>query len=170
MFGGIWPHFGGNCSPLIVAATINPGHINEPSLQLFWATELEAGMSKPIPSQMTDLPQPDRTSLTEVSYPDPANFEERRQTPRLPLPGNMFIVRVGGLPATITVKDISCGGASGLMCEPLNEGTRLLIELDNRHHVEAEVRWVSKMAIGLQFLIPLHPAFVATLWRRHGLH
>jgi len=127
-------------------------------------------MSKPLPSQMTDLPQPDSAPLTEASYPGPENFEERRRTPRFPLPGKMFIVRVDGLPATITLKDISCGGASGLMCEPLNEGTRLVIELDSRHAVEAEVRWVSKMAIGLRFLIPLHSAFVATLWRRHGLH
>ena len=125
-------------------------------------------MSKPMLSQINGLLKAENAFLAGASCPRPENAPERRRTQRFPLKAKMFLVRVGGLPAAITLKNISCGGASGLMCEPLREGSRLIIELDPRNHVEAEVRWVSRMSIGLKFLTPLEASFVAALYKRHS--
>jgi len=92
---------------------------------------------------------------------------DRRQKPRFPIKPRMFLVRMDGLPAVITLKDISCGGAAGLMSEPVVEGACLIIELDAQTHVRARVRWIARMTIGLEFLTPLDPSFVATFCRRH---
>ena len=81
----------------------------------------------------------------------------------------MFMVRVGGVPAAITLRDVSLDGASGLMCEPLAEGTRLTLEFDRLNHIEAEVRWVRRMTIGLKFLVPLQPALLNGLYTKYGL-
>lgn len=125
-------------------------------------------MSKPIPSPINDVHQSGNASPSGANHPGATNADERRQTPRFPLKAKMFLARVDGLPAAITLKNISCGGASGLMSEPITEGTRLVLELDPRTHVEAEVRWVSKMVIGLKFLTPLEPSYVTAMSRRYA--
>ncbi len=80
----------------------------------------------------------------------------------------MFMVRIAGLPAAITLKDVSVTGASGLMCEPVAAGDRFTIEFDRQHHVEAEVKWIGGMAIGLEFVTPLDPSVVAAIYRKYG--
>lgn len=120
-------------------------------------------MSEMLPSRIDGLPRPEEGPVAGDSYPTQAHMRERRRMPRFPLKPKMFITRVRGLPAAITLKDISCGGASGLMSEPLTEGARLVIEFDPRTHVEAEVRWVSRLTVGLEFLTPLKPSYVAAL-------
>jgi hypothetical protein len=126
-------------------------------------------MSEPIPSQTNFSLTPEDAYHVEASHPTSPKPRERRATPRFSfIRPKMFIVRVDGLPAAITLKDISCGGASGLMSEPLTEGSRLVIEFDPRTHVAAKVRWVSRMTIGLKFLTPLEPSFVAALCKRQA--
>lgn len=125
-------------------------------------------MSKPMPSQFNNMRQPEHASLAAANHPATPNACDRRRTQRFPLKAKMCVVRVAGLPAAMTLRNISCGGASGLMSEPLTAGTRLVLELGPRTHVEAEVRWIARMAVGLKFLTPLDPSFVAAFHKRHG--
>lgn len=125
-------------------------------------------MSKPMPSPINNMCQPQDISFVGANDPAATTARDRRRTQRFPLKPKMFLVRVGGLPVAMTLKNISCGGACGLLSEALTEGARLVLELDPRTHVEAEVRWVARMTVGLKFLKPLDPNFVAAFRQRHA--
>lgn len=58
------------------------------------------------------------------------------------------------------LKDLSRGGACGMLCEPLGVGDFVVIEFDSRHQVEAEVRWVRRFMVGLTFTHPLTRDFL----------
>jgi hypothetical protein len=124
-------------------------------------------MPKPISSMITGLLN---GLYSPGSVADPALCEavERRASRRFALKGTMFMVRIAGIPAAITLRDISMTGASGLMCEPVAEGTRLTLEFDLHHHIDAEVRWVGMMALGLEFLKPLEPSLLAAIVTKYG--
>lgn len=66
------------------------------------------------------------------------------------------------------MRDLSCGGASGLCDEPLDVGGRVNVWFSKADVVEAEVRWVRRMNVGLKFINPLAPAFVRQLQQAHG--
>jgi hypothetical protein len=63
---------------------------------------------------------------------------------------------------------LSCGGASGLCDEPLDVGDFVAVYFAKEQVVEAEVRWVRLMNVGLKFMEPLAPGFVRRLQQAHG--
>jgi hypothetical protein len=91
-----------------------------------------------------------------------------RVHPRIPFLGCPFQVRAGRTCCSIRLRDLSCGGASGLCDEPLDVGTFVTICFSKQHIVEAEVRWVRLTAVGLKFIEPLAPGFVRRLQQAHG--
>jgi hypothetical protein len=68
--------------------------------------------------------------------------------------------------ATIMLKDLSCSGACGLVCEPLQAEDFLVIEFDGRHRIEAKVRWVRRLLVGLEFTNPLSDVYLDQLRER----
>jgi len=74
-----------------------------------------------------------------------------------------FKVRTPHGECEIRLKDLSRGGASGLICEPVGVGDHLVVEFDRRHQVEAEVCWVRRLLVGVKFTNELTPQFVERL-------
>jgi hypothetical protein len=68
--------------------------------------------------------------------------------------------------SSIMLKDLSCSGACGLICEPLQADDYLMIEFDGRHRIEAKVRWVRRLLVGLEFTNPLSEAYLDQLRER----
>jgi hypothetical protein len=66
------------------------------------------------------------------------------------------------------MRDLSCGGASGLCDEPLDVGALVTVHFSKEQVVEAEVRWIRSMYVGLKFMEPLAPGFVRKLHNAHG--
>ncbi|HWI85178.1 MAG TPA: PilZ domain-containing protein, partial [Sphingomonas sp.] len=73
---------------------------------------------------------------------------ERRAYVRWSFRGTAFPVRLGKKEFEIRLKDLSRGGACGLMEEPLAIGDYVLIEFGERHVIEAQVRWVRRVIVG----------------------
>jgi hypothetical protein len=94
--------------------------------------------------------------------------ESLRRHPRVPFVGCPFQVLAGGRSCSIRMRDLSCGGASGLCDEPLDVGSMVTVCLAKEHLVEAEVRWVRLMNVGLKFTNPLAPGLVRRLHQAHG--
>ena len=94
--------------------------------------------------------------------------ESLRLHPRVPFVGCPFKLLAGGRSCSIRMRDLSCGGASGLCEEPLNVGDTVTICLAKEHYIEAEVRWVRLMNVGLKFTQPLAPGLVRRLHQTHG--
>jgi len=94
--------------------------------------------------------------------------DDPRLHPRVPFRGYPFPVRVGGMTCSIRLRDLSCGGASGLCDEPLDVGSYVIVCFDKEHHVEAEVRGVQRMSVDLYFTHPLAPGYVRRLHQAHG--
>jgi hypothetical protein len=105
---------------------------------------------------------------TETPGPMPAPSEADRVHPRVPFLGCPFPVRAGRTSCSIRLRDLSCGGASGLCDEPLDVGDNVMVCFSKQLIVEAEVRWVRLMAVGLKFTEPLAPGFVRRLQQAHG--
>ncbi|MBO9713176.1 PilZ domain-containing protein [Sphingomonas sp.] len=100
----------------------------------------------------------------------PADGSNARTSRRYSFRSAPFRVRAPGVDSEIRLKDLSRGGACGLMAEPLTVGDYVIVELDARHQAEAEVCWVRRMLVGLRFTQPLTQAFVEGLHaRNHGL-
>jgi hypothetical protein len=72
-------------------------------------------------------------------------------------------VRTPGGECEIRLKDLSRGGASGLICEPVDVGDYIVFDFDSRHQVEAEVCWVRRLLVGVRFTNELTPQFVDRL-------
>lgn len=98
----------------------------------------------------------------------PVSSDGSRVDPRIPFLGHPFEIRVDGMGRSIRLRDLSCGGASGLCEEPLDIGAFIQVCFDRQHIVEAEVRWVRLMNVGLKFTHPLAPGFVRRLQQAHG--
>ena len=104
----------------------------------------------------------------DVAKPAPTSPDENRIDPRVPFVGHPFPIRSKGMSCSIRMRDLSCGGASGLCDEPLDVGAFVMIDLASGHSVEAEVRWVRLMNVGLKFTEPLAPGLVRRLHQAHG--
>jgi len=91
-----------------------------------------------------------------------------RVHPRVPFMGYPFQVRAGRMTCSIRMRDLSCGGASGICDEPLEIGSFVTVCLTRDHFAEAEVRWVERMSVGLSFTQPLAPGLVRRLHQAHG--
>ena len=105
-----------------------------------------------------------------VETPGPASTspDDGRVDPRIPFLGHPFQIRTSQTCCWIRMRDLSCGGASGLCDEPLDVGAFVTVSFDKEHVVEAEVRWVRRMNVGLKFTEPLAPALVRRLQQAHG--
>lgn len=88
---------------------------------------------------------------------------DKRAFIRLAFRSGSFKVRMTGGECEIRLKDLSRGGASGLICEPVGVGDHLVLEFDRKHQVEAQVCWVRRLLVGLKFTNELTPQFVERL-------
>ncbi|MGZ8312091.1 MAG: PilZ domain-containing protein [Allosphingosinicella sp.] len=104
----------------------------------------------------------------ETPGPDQTSPEFERADPRVPFLGFPIQIRAGALRCSIRLRDLSCGGASGLCDEALDVGAFVTVCLAKGHEVEAEVRWVRMMNVGLKFTDPLAPGFVRRLHQSNG--
>ena len=79
---------------------------------------------------------------------DPA---DQRAYFRWTFKGTAFPCRMGKKEFEIRLKDLSRGGACGLVDEPFAVGDYFFIQLADKEVVEAEVRWVRRVMIGVKF-------------------
>jgi hypothetical protein len=98
-------------------------------------------------------------SITETPV-DPA---ELRAYFRWSFKGTSFPCHMGKKEFEIRLKDLSRGGACGLVDEPFAVGDYFFIRLAEHVVVEAEVRWVKRVMIGVKFSNPLTARFVVRL-------
>lgn len=92
--------------------------------------------------------------------------DDKRFNPRLPFVGNPVHARIGKDEMTLRLKDLSSGGAAGLLDAPVVVGDFLLVELDEEHVIEAEVRWIRRSMVGLRFSHTLDPIYVESVYAR----
>lgn len=107
-------------------------------------------------------------SRAETPEPAPASSADHRADPRVPFLGYPVQIRAAGMSCSIRLRDLSCGGASGLCDEPLDVGALITVCLAKDHVVEATVCWVRLMNVGLRFTQPLSPGFVRRLHQAQG--
>ena len=104
-----------------------------------------------------------------VGSPAPVDSpESQRVHPRVPFLGYPFQVQAGRMACSIRMRDLSCGGASGICDTPLDVGSFVIVCLAKTNFVEAEVRWVDRLNVGLRFTTPLDPGLVRRLHQAHG--
>ena len=103
-----------------------------------------------------------------VETPDSARPEDERAHARVPFQGHRVELLAKGKPCSIRIRDLSCGGAAGICDEALDVGAFVTICFAEDHMVDAWVRWVRMMNVGLMFTHPLAPGFVRRLHRGHG--
>lgn len=104
------------------------------------------------------------TSTPSATEPeDPA---DKRAYFRWTFKGTAFPCRMGKKKFEIRLKDLSRGGACGLVDEPFAIGDFFFIELGEHQVVEAEVCWVRRVMIGVRFGNPLTARFVTRLHER----
>lgn len=94
---------------------------------------------------------------------DNARDADRRVFIRYPSRSTSFPVRIGTTECELQLKDVSRGGASGLICEPVSVGDYLIVELARNHRIEAQVRWVRRLLVGVTFTNRLSAALVKEL-------
>ena len=102
------------------------------------------------------------------ALPPATESEWQRAHPRVPFMGRPFEVRTRDARCSIRLRDLSCGGASGLCDEPLEVGQFVKVCFAEQRIVEAEVRWVRLLNVGLKFTQPLPPGYVRRLQQAHG--
>jgi hypothetical protein len=117
--------------------------------------------------------QSERKPLTSVAIPKRHSRDKAAPTAERPSDKRAFVrlsfrtasfkVRMAHGECEIRLKDLSRGGASGLICEPVGIGDHLVVEFDRRHQVEAEVCWVRRLLVGIRFTNELTPQFVERL-------
>jgi hypothetical protein len=104
------------------------------------------------------------TSTPSANEPeDPA---DKRAYFRWAFKGTAFPCRMGKKKFEIRLKDLSRGGASGLVDEPFAIGDFFFIELGEHQVVEAQVCWVRRVMIGVRFSNPVTARFVTRLHER----
>jgi hypothetical protein len=103
------------------------------------------------------------TSNVAVRADGPA---DKRAYVRWTFKGTAIPCRIGKKRFELRLKDLSRGGACGLMEEPVAPGDFVVIEFDDRHQVEAQVCWVRRVLVGLRFGNPLNATFVTRLHER----
>jgi hypothetical protein len=104
------------------------------------------------------------TSTPSATEPeDPA---DKRSYFRWAFKGTTFPCRMGKKKFEIRLKDLSRGGACGLVDEPFAIGDFFFIELGEHQVAEAQVCWVRRVMIGVRFSNPLTARFVTRLHER----
>ena len=94
-------------------------------------------------------------------------YSNLRGSERFGFSGPAIPMRVRDKKSTVQLKDLSCGGASGIMEEPVSVGDTIIIELDAKTHVSAEVRWIRRVLVGVRFTEPVAQALVNKLYQKH---
>lgn len=113
--------------------------------------------------------EPSSSAASTAERPAPVSSQNfTRVEPRIPFSGCPFQIRTPGKRCSIRLRDLSAGGASGLCDEPLDVGHYVKVCFAEQHIVEAEVRWVHRMLVGLKFTKPLAPGLVRRLYQAHG--
>jgi hypothetical protein len=100
-------------------------------------------------------------SGTETPEPEPR--EERRLEPRHDCIGLKLVIRDKAALGILHLRNLSMGGVCGLTDMPLPPGSVVHAEITKGHFHGAEVIWVNRMTIGLQFLYPLSPEMLDQL-------
>jgi hypothetical protein len=103
-----------------------------------------------------------RKSSASVAI-QPENPADLRAYFRWSFKGTAFPCRMGKKEFQIRLKDLSRGGACGLVDEPFAVGDYFFIQLADKCVVEAEVRWVRRVMIGVKFGNVLTARFVTRL-------
>ena len=80
--------------------------------------------------------------------------------------GTSIPCRMGKNKFEIRLKDLSRGGACGLVDEPFAIGEYFFMELDPHTVVEAEVVWARRVTVGVRFNRVLTATFVTRLHER----
>lgn len=80
---------------------------------------------------------------------------ERRGEPRYPCCGLKVIIRERRALGIIHLKDLSRWGAGGITDLAVDVGTLVFLELKRGHFYAARVKWVKRLAMGLQFARPM---------------
>jgi len=111
---------------------------------------------------MTSAAIPKRSPRRKVAEAEPWPAEKRIFI-RHAFRTVSFKVRTPSGECEMRLKDLSRGGASGLICEPVGVGDHIVLELDRKHQVEAEVCWVRRLLVGVKFTNELTPQFVERL-------
>ena len=106
--------------------------------------------------------------MPEAPQPASAAPSDARAHPRVAFQGYPLEVVAEGKSCSVRVRDLSCGGFSGLCDEALDVGAFVTVCFAEDHMVYAWVRWVRLMNVGLMFSTPLAPGFVRRLHRGHG--
>lgn len=101
-----------------------------------------------------------KSSSSVVQTGDPA---DNRAYFRWEFMGASFPCRMGKKEFQIRLKDLSRGGACGLVDEPFAVGDYFFIELDAHTVVEAQVVWTRRVRIGVKFNRVLTARFVTRL-------
>ena len=101
-----------------------------------------------------------RSSTSVVQTGDPA---DNRAYFRWEFKGTSFPCRMGKKEFEIRLKDLSRGGACGMVDEPFAVGDYFFIELDAHTVMEAEVVWTRRVMIGVKFNRILTARFVTRL-------
>jgi hypothetical protein len=93
----------------------------------------------------------------------PVDPAELRAYFRWSFKGEPFPCHMGKKEFVLRLKDLSRGGACGLVDEPFAVGDYFFIRLADNVVVEAEVRWVKRVMIGVKFSNLLTARFVVRL-------
>lgn len=100
------------------------------------------------------------SSAIDGKFDSADDWDNRRLYVRFPFRGCAFSARIDGLPSTVRLRDLSCGGASCLSETPLEVGDLIYLELEKKHVAAALVCWVHQVLVGLRFVNPLDPMLV----------
>ena len=103
-----------------------------------------------------------RNSSANVAE-SPVDPAELRAYFRWEFRGESFPCHMGKKEFELRLKDLSRGGACGLVDEPFAVGDYFFIRLADNVVVEAEVRWVKRVMIGVKFNHLLTARFVVRL-------
>ena len=97
---------------------------------------------------------------------DQGNPADLRAYFRWQFKGTSIPCRMGKNKFEIRLKDLSRGGACGLVDEPFAIGDYFFMELDPHTVIEAEVVWARRVTIGVRFSRVLTASFITKLHER----
>jgi hypothetical protein len=96
-------------------------------------------------------------SVSGADSPLPDQQAERRIEPRHDCVGLKLVIRDKEALGILHLRNLSMGGVCGMTDMPLPPGSIVHVELTTGRFHSAEVIWVKRMIIGLQFCYPISP-------------
>ena len=95
---------------------------------------------------------------------------QKRNEPRLPVEITSRLRTGSGQAHIVRVSNLSRSGCRlHQNYSALNVGKHLTIRLGEIGPIDSVVRWKDGLAIGLEFVTPLHPAMMDHLTRQYGI-